>query len=40
MVKGKSKDAGNDVRIEWKDPTELKAFYDLCAAQVLEGKRN
>ena len=40
MVKGKSKDTGNDVRIEWKDPTELKAFCDLCAAQVLEGKRN
>ena len=40
MVKGKLKDTGNDVRIEWKDPTELKAFCDLCAAQVLEGKRN
>ena len=40
MVKGKSKDTSNDVRIEWKDPTELKAFCDLCAAQVLEGKRN
>ena len=40
MVKGKLKDTGNDVRIEWKDPTKLKAFCDLCAAQVLEGKRN
>ena len=40
MVKGKSKDTGNDVRIEWKDPMELKAFCDLCVAQVLEGKRN
>ena len=40
MVKGKSKDAGNDVRIGWRDPMELKAFCDLCAALVLEGKRN
>ena len=40
MVKGKSKDAGNDVRTKWKGPLELKAFCDLCAAQVLEGKRN
>ena len=39
MGKGKSKDAGNEVRIGWKDPTELKAFCDLCAAQVLDGKR-
>ena len=40
MVKGKSKNAGNDVRTEWKDPMELKPFCDLCAAQVLEGKWN
>ena len=40
MVKGKLKDAGNDVRTEWKDPMKLKAFCDLCAAQVLEGNRN
>ena len=40
MGKGKSKDAGNEVRIGWKDPTELKAFCDLCAAQVLDGKRS
>ena len=40
MVKGKSKDASNDVRIEWKDPMELKVFCDLCSAQVLEGKRS
>ena len=39
MGKGKSKDAGNEVRIGWKDPTELKAFCDLCVAQVLDGKR-
>ena len=40
MVKGKSKDAGNDVRTEWKDLMKLKAFCDLCAAQVLEGNKN
>jgi len=40
MGKGKSKDADNDVRTGWKDPTELKVFCDLCAAQVLDGKRN
>ena len=40
MVKGKSKDASNDVRTGRKDPTELKVFGNLCAAQVLEGKRN
>ena len=40
MGKGKLKDAGNDVRTGWKDPTELKTFCDLCAAQVLDGKRN
>ena len=36
MVKGKLKDASNDVRIGWKDPMELKIFCDLCATQVLE----
>ena len=40
MVKGKLKDASNDVRIGWKDPMELKIFCDLCATQVLEWKRN
>nr|POE55669.1 hypothetical protein CFP56_44773 [Quercus suber] len=40
MIKGKSKDASNDVRTGWKDPMELKSFCDLCAAQVLEGKGN
>ena len=40
MVKGKSKDTGNDVRTEWKDPIELKAFCILCAAQVLEGNKS
>ena len=40
MVKGKSKDAGNDVRTRWKDPLKLQAFWNLYAAQVLEGKRN
>ena len=39
MGKGKSKDGGNEVRIGWKELTELKAFCDLCAIQVLEGKR-
>ncbi|XP_023899134.1 uncharacterized protein LOC112010987 [Quercus suber] len=39
MGKGKSKDGGNDERIEWKEPKELKAFYDLSVVQVLEGKR-
>ena len=40
MGKGKSKDGGNEVRIGWKELTELKAFCDLCAAQVLAEKRN
>ena len=40
MGKGKSKDGGNDARTEWKEPVELKAFCDLCAVQVLEGKRS
>ena len=40
MGKGKSKDAGNDVRVGCKDSTELKVFCDLCAAQVLDGKRS
>lgn len=34
------KNADKNVRIGWKDPTELKAFCDLCAAQVLNGKKN
>ncbi|XP_050290107.1 uncharacterized protein LOC126728301 [Quercus robur] len=40
MGKGKLKDAGNEVRTRWKDPTKLKAFCDLCATQVLDGKRS
>ena len=40
MGKRKSKDAGNDVRVGCKDPTELKVFCDLCAAQVLDSKRS
>ena len=40
MGKGKLKDGGNEVRTGWKELTELKAFCDLCAAQVLDGKRN
>ena len=40
MGKGKSKDSGNDARTDWKEPAELKAFCDLCAVQVLEGKRS
>ena len=40
MGKGKSKDTGNEVRIGWKEPKELKAFCDLCVAQVLDGKRH
>ena len=36
MVKGKSKDGGNDARIGWKEPAEIKTFCDLCATQVLE----
>ena len=41
MDKGKSKDAERkDERIEWKDPIELKAFCDLCAAQVLVGNKS
>ena len=39
MGKGKSKDTGNEVRTQQKEPKELKAFCDLCAAQVLDGKR-
>ena len=38
--KRKLKEAGNEVRTGWKDLTELKAFYDLCAALVLDGKRS
>ena len=33
------KDGGNDARTGWKELKELKAFCDLCAIQVLEGKR-
>ena len=40
MVKGKSKDTGNEVRTRRKEPKELKAFCDLCATQVLNGKRS
>ena len=28
------------MRTGWKDPKELKAFCDLCAIQVLDGKRS
>jgi len=38
MGKGKSKDGGNDARTGWKEPAELKAFCDLCAAQILDSK--
>nr|POF20662.1 hypothetical protein CFP56_51483 [Quercus suber] len=40
MIKGKLKADGNEVRIEWKEPKELKVFCDLCTAQVLDGKRH
>ena len=40
MGKGKSKDGGNDARTDWKELAELKVFCDLCAVQVLEGKRS
>ena len=40
MGKGKLKVDGNEVRTRWKDPKELKAYYDLSAAQVLDGKRH
>jgi len=40
MGKGKSKADGNEVRIGWKGPKELKAYCDLSAAQVLDGKRH
>ena len=40
MGKGKSKDGGNDVRTEWKELVELKAFCDFCAVQVLKGKKS
>ncbi|XP_075650137.1 uncharacterized protein LOC142620697 [Castanea sativa] len=39
MGKGKSNDGGDDVRQDWKEPNEVKAFCDFCAVQVLEGKR-
>ena len=40
MGKGKSKADGNEVRTGWKDPKELKAYCDLSAAQVLDGKKH
>ncbi|KAL0014452.1 hypothetical protein SO802_001521 [Lithocarpus litseifolius] len=40
MVKGKSKDGGNDGRTDWKEPAKLKAFCDFCAVQVLKGRRS
>ena len=40
MGKGKSKADGNEVRIGQKDPKELKVYYDLSAAQVLDGKKH
>ena len=41
MVKEKSKDAEwKDEQTEWKDLIELKAFCDLCTAQVLAGNRS
>ena len=40
MGKGKSKADVNDVRTQWKDPKELKAFCDFSAAQVLDGKKH
>ena len=39
MVKGKSKDGGNDPRVDWKEPKELQAFCEFCVVQVLEGKK-
>ena len=40
MVKEKSKDGGsNEPRVDWSDPTELQAFCQFCAAQVLAGQR-
>ena len=40
MGKEKSKDTSNEVRTRRKEPKELKAFCDLCATQVLNGKRS
>ena len=40
MGKGKSKADGNDVRTQWKDPKELKAYCDLFVAQVLDSKKH
>ena len=40
MGKGKSKANVNDVRTQWKDPKEVKAFCDFSAAQVLDGKKH
>ena len=39
MVKGKSKDGGNDPRADWKEPKELQAFCEFYAVQVLDSKR-
>ena len=40
MGKGKSKANVNDVRTQWKDPKEVKAFCDFSAAQVLDSKKH
>nr|XP_023876032.1 uncharacterized protein LOC111988463 isoform X2 [Quercus suber] len=40
MSKGKSKADGNEERIGWKDPREVKAFCDFSATQVLDGKKH
>ena len=38
MVKGKAKNVETKYfRTEWKDPIEVQAFCELCAAQVLQG---
>ena len=40
LFRSKSKDGGsNDPRADWSDPTELQAFCQFCAAQVLAGQR-
>ena len=41
MAKGKSNDVEwKDEWRKWKDPIELKGFFDLCSAQVLAGNRS
>ena len=40
MGKGKSKANVNDVRTQWKDPKEVKAFCDFSATQVLDSKKH